>query len=127
MQVASWQALARVARLGSLGCFLAAFELPASPAAALLVMSVQGGGRESLIAIALVGWVVAAGLVTAPTVTHPGLKRRLRNSPPQRRGADVHGLMAAHGCEVLTPAPDPPGGQVPADCREGGGVLSPAI
>jgi hypothetical protein len=45
VQVASWQALARVARLGSLTCFLAAFGLPATPGSALLVMAVQGGGR----------------------------------------------------------------------------------
>jgi hypothetical protein len=60
MQVASWQALARVARLGSLGCFLAAFELPASPAAALLVMSVQGGGRVVPIAPVSTGLRIAA-------------------------------------------------------------------
>jgi hypothetical protein len=44
-QVASWQTLARVARLGSLACFLAAFGLPATLGSALLVMAVQGGGR----------------------------------------------------------------------------------
>jgi hypothetical protein len=59
-QVASWQALARVARLGSLACFLAAFELPASPAAALLVMSVQGAGRVVPIAALSTGLRIAA-------------------------------------------------------------------
>jgi Lysylphosphatidylglycerol synthase TM region len=44
-QVAGWQALARVIRLGSLACFLAAFGLPATLATAVLVMAVQGGGR----------------------------------------------------------------------------------
>jgi hypothetical protein len=43
--VASWQALGRVIRLGGLLCFLAAFGLPVSLAAALLVMAAQGGGR----------------------------------------------------------------------------------
>jgi hypothetical protein len=44
-QVASWQALARVIRLGSLACFLAAFGLPATLGTALLVMGAEGGGR----------------------------------------------------------------------------------
>jgi hypothetical protein len=44
-QVASWQALARVIRLGSLTCFLAAFALPATLGTAVLVMAAQGGGR----------------------------------------------------------------------------------
>ena len=43
--VVSWQALGRVIRLGSLLCFLAAFGLPVSLAAALLVMAASGGGR----------------------------------------------------------------------------------
>jgi hypothetical protein len=43
--VASWQALARVARLGSVACFLAAFSLPATFGTAVLVMAAQGGGR----------------------------------------------------------------------------------
>lgn len=45
VQVASWPALARLARLGSLACFLAAFALPATVATALLVMAVEGGAR----------------------------------------------------------------------------------
>ncbi len=44
-QVASWQALARGIRLGSIACFLAAFALPATFGTAVLVMAVQGGGR----------------------------------------------------------------------------------
>jgi hypothetical protein len=44
-QVVTWQALARVARLGSLASFLAAFALPATLGSAVLVMAVQGGGR----------------------------------------------------------------------------------
>jgi hypothetical protein len=43
--VASWQALGRCIRLGSLACFLAAFALPATLLTALLVMAAQGGGR----------------------------------------------------------------------------------
>lgn len=43
--VVTWQALSRLIRLGSLGCFLAAFALPATVRTALLVMAAQGGGR----------------------------------------------------------------------------------
>jgi hypothetical protein len=43
--VASWQALARVIRLGSLAAFMAAFGLPVTPATVLLVMAAQGAGR----------------------------------------------------------------------------------
>jgi Lysylphosphatidylglycerol synthase TM region len=43
--VASWQALARVIRLGSLAAFMAAFALPVTPATVVLVMAAQGGGR----------------------------------------------------------------------------------
>jgi hypothetical protein len=43
--VASWQALGRVIRLGSLACFLAAFALPVTVATVVLVMAAQGGGR----------------------------------------------------------------------------------
>jgi Lysylphosphatidylglycerol synthase TM region len=45
VEVASWQALGRLVRLGSLWCFLAAFQLPATPETAVLVMAAQGGGR----------------------------------------------------------------------------------
>jgi len=43
--VVAWQALARVIRLGSLACFMAAFALPVTVATVLLVMAAQGGGR----------------------------------------------------------------------------------
>lgn len=43
--VATWQALGRLLRLGSLVCFLTAFALPATLGAAVLVMAAQGGGR----------------------------------------------------------------------------------
>lgn len=43
--VASWQALARLIRLGSLAAFMAAFGLPVTPATVVLVMAAQGGGR----------------------------------------------------------------------------------
>ena len=43
--VASWQALARLIRLGSLATFMAAFGLPVTPATVVLVMAAQGGGR----------------------------------------------------------------------------------
>jgi Lysylphosphatidylglycerol synthase TM region len=59
-QVASWQTLARVARLGSLACFLAAFGLPATLGSALLVMAVQGGGRIVPIGALSAGLRIAA-------------------------------------------------------------------
>ena len=43
--VASWQALARLIRLGSMAAFMAAFSLPVTPATVVLVMAAQGGGR----------------------------------------------------------------------------------
>lgn len=43
--VASWQALARLIRLGSFAAFMAAFSLPVTPATVVLVMAAQGGGR----------------------------------------------------------------------------------
>jgi hypothetical protein len=43
--VATWQALGRLIRLGSLAAFMAAFHLPVTPATVVLVMAAQGGGR----------------------------------------------------------------------------------
>jgi hypothetical protein len=43
--VASWQALARLIRLGSLAAFMAAFALPVTVTTVVLVMAAQGGGR----------------------------------------------------------------------------------
>lgn len=43
--VASWQALARLIRLGSLAAFMAAFGLPVTAATVVLVMTAQGAGR----------------------------------------------------------------------------------
>jgi hypothetical protein len=43
--VASWQALGRLIRLGSLAAFMQAFALPVTPATVTLVMAAQGGGR----------------------------------------------------------------------------------
>jgi hypothetical protein len=47
--VASWQALARLIRLGAIAAFMAAFGLPLTPATALLVMAAQGAGRVLLV------------------------------------------------------------------------------
>jgi hypothetical protein len=57
--VASWQALARLIRLGAIAAFMAAFGLPLTPATVLLVMAAQGAGR-----VLLVG-PVSAGLRVA--------------------------------------------------------------
>jgi uncharacterized membrane protein YbhN (UPF0104 family) len=43
--VASWQALGRLIRLGSMAAFMAAFGLPVTLATVVLVMAAQGGGR----------------------------------------------------------------------------------
>ncbi len=43
--VASWQALARIVRLGSLAAFMGAFSLPVTVTTVVLVMAAQGGGR----------------------------------------------------------------------------------
>ncbi|QEC46558.1 flippase-like domain-containing protein [Baekduia soli] len=43
--VATWQALARLIRLGSLAVFMQAFSLPVTPETVVLVMAAQGGGR----------------------------------------------------------------------------------
>ena len=43
--VASWQALARLIRLGAFAAFMGAFGLPVTPATVVLVMAAQGGGR----------------------------------------------------------------------------------
>jgi hypothetical protein len=43
--VASWQALARLIRLGSLALFMEAFHLPVTTSTVVLVMAAQGGGR----------------------------------------------------------------------------------
>jgi hypothetical protein len=58
--VASWQTLARAARLGSLASFLAAFGLPATLGSAALVMAVQGAGRALPIAPLSAGLRIAA-------------------------------------------------------------------
>ena len=43
--VASWQALGRLIRLGSLAVFMEAFHLPVTTSTVVLVMAAQGGGR----------------------------------------------------------------------------------
>jgi uncharacterized membrane protein YbhN (UPF0104 family) len=43
--VASWQALGRLIRLGSLAAFMQAFSLPVTLSTVVLVMAAQGGGR----------------------------------------------------------------------------------
>lgn len=53
--VLPWQFASRLCRLGALACFLAAFGLPATPAAVLLVLGAQTGGRLLPFAPASVG------------------------------------------------------------------------
>jgi hypothetical protein len=53
--VLPWQLASRAFRLAALACFLAAFGLPATPAAVLLVVPAQGGARLLPFAPASVG------------------------------------------------------------------------
>ena len=53
--VLPWQVASRACRLGALACFLAAFDLPATFAAVLLVTAAQSGGRLLPFAPASVG------------------------------------------------------------------------
>jgi uncharacterized membrane protein YbhN (UPF0104 family) len=53
--VLPWQLVSRACRLGALACFLAAFGLPATPAAVLLAVGAQTGGRLVPFAPASVG------------------------------------------------------------------------
>src|SRR5215218_3583061 len=57
--VVVWQVVARIIRLPSLACLLAAFALPVTLATALLVMAVQGGARIIPIAGAATGVRIA--------------------------------------------------------------------
>jgi hypothetical protein len=57
--VVAWQALARLIRLGSLACLMAAFALPVTLATVVLVMAAQGGGRIIPIAPASAGLRIA--------------------------------------------------------------------
>jgi len=54
-RVLPWQLASRAFRFGALACFLAAFGLPATPAAVLLVVGAQTGGRLLPFAPASVG------------------------------------------------------------------------
>ena len=98
--VVTWQALSRVIRLGSLGCFLAAFALPATPRTALLVMAAQGGGRIIPIApvsaglriamlsyglVELTGQAVDPAAVTAFTFGVSGISSRTSHRGPKAR------------------------------------------
>ena len=72
--VLPWQVASRACRLGALACFLAAFGLPASFAAVLLVTAAQSGGRLVPFAPASVGAgaaMLAAGFGPVTGVTVP--------------------------------------------------------
>jgi hypothetical protein len=61
--VLPWQAASRLARAAALACFLLAFGLPATPAAVLLVMVAQAGGR--LVPLAPVSVGASVGMLAA--------------------------------------------------------------
>jgi hypothetical protein len=67
--VLPWQLASRACRLGALACFLAAFGLPVTPAAVLLVAFAQGSGRLLPFAPASVGAGVALLAATFGPVT----------------------------------------------------------
>jgi uncharacterized membrane protein YbhN (UPF0104 family) len=67
--VLPWQIASRACRLGALACFLAAFGLPASFAAVLLVTAAQSGGRLVPFAPASVGAGAAMLAATFAPVT----------------------------------------------------------
>jgi len=67
--VLPWQLASRACRLGAVACFLAAFSLPATPAAVLLVVFAQGSGRMLPFAPASVGASVALLAATFGSVT----------------------------------------------------------
>ena len=67
--VLPWQIASRACRLGALGCFLAAFGLPATFAAVLLVTAAQSGGRLVPFAPASVGAGAALLAATFEPVT----------------------------------------------------------
>jgi hypothetical protein len=67
--VLPWQLASRACRLGALACFLAAFGLPVTFAAVLLVAFAQGGGRLLPFAPASVGASVALLAATFGPVT----------------------------------------------------------
>ena len=68
-QVLPWQVASRVCRLGALACFLAAFGLPATPAAVLLVVFAQCSGRLVPFSPASVGAGAAILAATFEPVT----------------------------------------------------------
>jgi hypothetical protein len=68
-QVLPWQVASRLCRLGALACFLAAFALPATPAAVLLVVFAQCSGRLVPFSPASVGAGAAILAATFDPVT----------------------------------------------------------
>jgi hypothetical protein len=68
-RVAPWQLASRCCRIAAMGCFLAAFHLPATPVAVLLVFIAQGSGRLVPFSPAAVGAGVAVLAATFEPVT----------------------------------------------------------
>ncbi len=68
--VVSWQAAARLIRLGSLAAFMGAFHLPVTLSTVVLVMAAQGGGRIIPLAPASTGLRLAMLSYGFVEVTH---------------------------------------------------------
>jgi hypothetical protein len=69
-RVASWGVLSRALRIGSLACFLAAFALPVSLTAALVVMVAHSSGRLLPFSPASAGASLGLLVAAFPAVTH---------------------------------------------------------
>jgi uncharacterized membrane protein YbhN (UPF0104 family) len=111
--VLPWQLASRGLRAAALLCFLVAFGLPATPAAVLLVMLAQGGGRLLPFAPASVGAAAAVLAAAFPVVTGTAVPAAqvaafmigmstvltvtgvLLTTAVVLRGADPRGLLAA--------------------------------
>jgi hypothetical protein len=102
-QVVGWQAVARLARLGSLLCFLAAFELPATLATALLVMAAQG----LRVAVLNYGFVAVSGQPQTPAALS-GVHTRDRRAAARRDARDRERPDRARAGNAITMASPPP-------------------
>jgi uncharacterized membrane protein YbhN (UPF0104 family) len=121
--VLPWQLASRLLRAGALCCFLVAFGLPATPAAVLLVMLAQGGGRILPFAPASVGAAVAVLAAAFPAVTGSTVSAGaiaafvvgtstvltaagvVLTAAVVLRGADPRGLLAAALAAARPPRP----------------------
>jgi uncharacterized membrane protein YbhN (UPF0104 family) len=113
--VLPWQLTSRLARAAALGCFLAAFHLPATPLAILLVMVAQAGGRlvplAPASAAASVGMLAASfGPVTGTAVSTSALAAFFVGTSTVLTvvGLALSAALVATTIPAPAPAPAPP-------------------